>query len=80
MMTLNDLLKVSQTRIKVLHGGTGKVVAYPLNSEKHKKYLDAEPMDVWADVDVRETGFGKSVTAIICCYMSSFDYEKANGG
>ena len=75
-MTLREILRVSQTSIKVLHGGSGKIVAYPLNAERHEKYLDIEILDLWSDVIVNKCGFDSFVKSIICCYISSYDYDR----
>lgn len=69
-MTVSELFdrcKVQST-LKVMSAFNGKVLCHNFNPEKHKEIGERRVSTVWADILVRDTGFGHYASPIMCVY------------
>lgn len=83
-MTVSELYEKCkvQSTLKVMSAFNGKVLCHNFNSEKHKAIGERSVCAVWADILVRDAGFGHYASPIMCVYadgikeMQEADYDE----
>ena len=55
--------------IKVMSAYNSKVLAYKFNVEKHIDVGKREIRSIWAEVEIKESGFSQSIKPIICVFV-----------
>ena len=62
-----------KSRLKVLNGRTGRVMACNYRPETHGHLDTKEILAVWADLEITDSGFGDYCRPIMKCYISEED-------
>ena len=80
-MTLKELYEgvPINCRLKVISGRTGRVLAHDYRISKKKEQLGSkEVLNMWAELEVTDSGFGNYCKPLIACYVSEkwWDDEK----
>lgn len=70
-----DTMRVEST-LKVLSGYNGKVVCRDFNKNKHIDIGEREIISVFADLLIKDIGFGKHAYPIICVYVNGYEEYK----
>lgn len=76
-MTLRELYEGVQIRLrlKVLSGRTGKVLAYNFDQTKHAQLDRRKVYDIWAELEITDSGFGNYCRPIMVCYVSEVNED-----
>lgn len=79
-MTLRELYEgvQIQSQLKVLSGRTGRVLAYNLDPTKHAHLDRKRVLDIWAELEITDSGFGNYCRPRMCCYVSDVDEDAAD--
>lgn len=69
-MTVAELFEKCkvQSTLKVMSAFNGKVLCRNFNPERHREIGERRVSAVWADIEVRESGFGHYANPIMCVY------------
>ena len=73
-MTVSELYKGVSLRsdLRVMHAGTGKILCYQYRPDlpKHEKIGRMEILDLWANIQVVDNGFGDYAKPYLCVYVA----------
>lgn len=80
-MTVSELFEKCkvQSTLKVMSAFNGKVLCHNFNPEKHEEIGNRRVECVFADIVVRESGFGHYASPVMCVYANGLkEMEEAN--
>lgn len=77
-MTVKEFVETFrvESTLKVLSGYNGKVLCYKFNKDKHIDVGDREITSIFADLSIKDNGFGKYAYPIICVYVNGYEEYK----
>lgn len=69
-MTVDNFYKTCECKsvLKVMHAGSGRVLAHRYNPDKHFEIGMLEIRAIWAELKITDSGFGNYCCPILCCY------------
>ena len=76
-MTLKELYDAVGIRstLKVLSSRTGKVLARNFNAKTHAHLEHKKVCDIWAELEITDSGFGNYCRPIMVCYVSEVNED-----
>ncbi len=76
-MTLKELYDAVGIRspLKVLSSRTGKVLARNFNAKTHAHLEHKKVYDIWAELEITDSGFGNYCRPIMVCYVSEVNED-----
>lgn len=80
-MTVAELFEKCkvQSVLKVMSGYNGKVLCHDFNPKKHVEIGCRRVECIWADIAVKESGFGHYAKPIMCVYADGLkEMEESN--
>ena len=66
-----------RSKLRVISAYNGKILCYSYDPKKHTEIGERELLDIWADMQVTDSGFGNYALPVLCCFASGTkEYEK----